>query len=156
MTVSERVKLCLTKIASLFTCSASQVDLPRGERLLSVERTPHLKISVLLLAFTSGLRHCSWYRSPSKSAEKQPQSLHQSPLDRWVLFLAGTSRHYLVSQTSTDMSARYWQLMLEASLGALLPNTDGALLQPLPPTRPSCFSWTPASGVYLPSSYRSF
>lgn len=106
MTVSERVKLCLAKIASLFTCSAPQVDLPRGKRLLSVERSPHLKISRLFLAFMSGLWHGSLHRSPSKSAEKQPQSLHQSPLDRWVLFFAGTSRHYSVSQTSTDMSAR--------------------------------------------------
>lgn len=81
MTVSERVKLCLTKIAILFTCSASQVDLPSGRRLLSVERTPHQKISLLLLAFMPGLGPCSWHRNPSKLAEKQPQSLLYSPLD---------------------------------------------------------------------------
>lgn len=39
MAVSEIVKLCLTKIAILFTCGAAQVDLRSGQRCFSVEWT---------------------------------------------------------------------------------------------------------------------
>lgn len=37
MAVSEIVKLCLTKIANLFTCAATQVDLGSEKRYFSVD-----------------------------------------------------------------------------------------------------------------------
>lgn len=39
MAVTEIVKLCLTKIAILFICAATQVDLVNGESHFSIEWT---------------------------------------------------------------------------------------------------------------------
>lgn len=77
MAVSERVKLCLTKIAILFTCAGSQVDLGRGKRHLSVEYTHHQKIdkkSPFLLDF-------SCPEHPNKCPKNYPRILTCYPLD---------------------------------------------------------------------------
>ena len=93
MAVSEIVKLCLTKIAILLTCTGTQVDLESGKRHFSVEwtrgRDISRKISLICPAETTGTPasgpvqsqdQCHGHHPPALAGFSQPSA---SGHDRW-------------------------------------------------------------------------